>query len=68
MDRQLLIDAIRGRGPYYSAFDHALVKKAGFSYQDQYARCNWSSLDSLSDTELQQLYEINKTSWTKGTK
>jgi len=63
LDRKDLESLVKGICPNYSQFGNELVKKAGHSYSDRYARTDWDSLSKLSDEELFQLYNICKNSW-----
>lgn len=63
LDKEDLKALVKGRYPYYSAFENPLVKKAGHSYNHQNGTTNWDSLDSLSEMELIKLYKICKNSW-----
>jgi hypothetical protein len=63
LSREDLKALVRGNGPYYSAFNHPLVKKAGHRFAEQYSRTSWDSLDKLTDQELLDLYKICKESW-----
>jgi hypothetical protein len=65
LERKDLEALVKGKSPYYNEFDNALVKKAGHSYSDQYARTSWESLSELTDDELYELYIICKNSWDK---
>lgn len=63
LTREDLKSLVRGTSPYYSAFDHPLVKKAGHRFAEQYSRTSWDKLDDLTDQELMNLYNICKDSW-----
>lgn len=65
LERTELEALVKGKPPYYNEFGNPLVKKAGYRYNDQYGRDDWSSLGDLTDKELYELYIICKNSWDK---
>ena len=65
LDKSGLKSLVKGTQPNYSEWNNTLVKKAGYSYDDQYGRNDWANLDSLTEEELYQLYLICTNSWTK---
>lgn len=57
-DRQLYIDAIKGRTPTHDLFDHPLVKRSGSytgGFKDEW---HWNYYFDLTDTELIRLYNL----------
>lgn len=65
LNRKDLESLVKGSCPNYREFDNPLVKKAGFSYNDQYGKVNWGGLNKLTEEELYALYLVCKTSWDK---
>ena len=56
---------VNGSAPYYDAFNHPLILKAGHRYCEPYGSTSWSNLDNLTDDELYEVYLINKNSWKR---
>ena len=65
LDRKDLISLVKGTEPFYSVFEHPLVKDNGDyvgGFVDKWA-WNHPKLNTLSNEELVELYYICKNSW-----
>ena len=65
LDRKDLMSLVRGTDPYYSVFEHPLVKDNGDyvgGFVDKWAWC-YPKLNTLSNEELVELYYVCKNSW-----
>jgi len=56
---EIILDAVRGCTPNYSAMDHPLVKSHG-TYYDQYGRWDWKDLEDCQTSELLLIYKLCK--------
>lgn len=65
LDKDALVSLVCGQWPYYTLFDHPIVKNA-FNFSDQY-RSYWSesSLQQYTEDQLFELYHLCKNSWIK---
>ena len=63
LDRKGLEILVNGSEPYYDAFNHSLIIKAGHCYYDQYGTTRWERLKDLTDEELYEVYLICRDSW-----
>lgn len=65
LDRKALESLCKGQAPYFSVFDHPLVKKAGSDYcggqVDSWQ--GFKSLEALTDEELFDLYNVCRKSF-----
>jgi hypothetical protein len=68
LDRKGLETLVKGSYPYYDAFDHKLVNKAGHSYTDFNGKTHWDSLEKLTELELYFLYLVCRKSWNSDKK
>ncbi len=66
LNKNDLISLVNGTSPFYSAFEHPLVKKCG-AYNGSHDKWSWctSNLEYLTEVELLQLYNVCKLSWGK---
>jgi hypothetical protein len=63
LEREDLLNMVKGTSPYYSVMEDTLVKKAGQWIGGMADRWSWGDLNSLTDEELFKLYKICKDSW-----
>jgi hypothetical protein len=63
LDRKGLEILVQGSEPYYDAFNHPLILKAGHCYYDQYGTTRCERLQDLTDEELYDVYLICRDSW-----
>jgi len=66
LDKIALISLVCGEQPYYSIFEHPVVKKCG-SYNGSHDEWRWFhyELEKLSEQELYDLYILCRESWNK---
>ena len=64
LDKSGLISLVRGTEPYYSIFEHPLVKKCGNWNGGLADKWSWNgNLEILSEEELFEVYNLCKESW-----
>ena len=63
LDRHGLEALVKGSSPYYSVFDHPLIRKYGGYTSGFHDKWSWSGLSGASDDELVAIYFICKKSW-----
>ncbi len=63
LDKNDLINLVRGQPPYYPIFDNVLIKSSGY-YNDNKGWVWYKyELDKLTEQELFDLYQLCKDSW-----
>lgn len=66
LDREDLLNLVKGTSPYYNVFENPLVKRCGSWTGGFVDKWSWNSgLNSLTDAELMKLYKTCKDSWKK---
>jgi len=67
IDKEALISLVIGQQPYYSVFEHSMVKKCGHYKGGNHDEWVWHdcSLEELSEQELYDLYILCRESWNK---
>jgi hypothetical protein len=68
VDREDLETLVKGVVPYYTVYEHPLLKKAGYYCRYSMGVPEWVELENLTDEELYALYTICKNSWSLGIK
>lgn len=64
LDKEDLVNLVAGVEPYYSVFEHPLVKQCG-GFRASYNEWDWSKfgLRELTEEQLLEVYNVCKNSW-----
>lgn len=65
--KDMLVSMVKGSDPYYTAFEHPLIKRAGYWTGGHVDKWSWRDLElkDMTENELAELYTICRDSWPR---